>query len=182
MDSRDLLQRHVGTDGSIAWPHDDHARAALSRALLGKDLVSSLDTCIGRAIDLIERREPDQQYRRPDSSMARRDRYFRDGLADLSEKERTIVRHLVEDAVHGILFSTLVALDQPVGGDYTLFLRLRDEAAAHEPIRVAASGTTLDLHDELNEWIWSFSELSEDLVERKQISPGCAEYGRKNRG
>ncbi len=155
----DIYAKYVGEDGDVTWPEDPAERMLLARALYGRELIGDFDYWLDHAIDLIENPEPARPFER-ENELSRKDRYFREHLSTLTDDQKRAVRNLVRSTVHGAIFSMLVNVDQSGNGDYKLTLSPR-----YTDLTVLiAPDPPNDLHDELDDWILSFSKFADEIL------------------
>lgn len=165
----DIYNEYVREDNSVYWPDDKEERALLARALFGRELMSDFDYSIKYYIDFLENVEPTKPFTRK-NQLHHKDTYFRSNMQTLNPKQKQAIRDLVLEIMYGSFFSPLVTLDQGYFGKFDLQLEPFDEDEN--------SGISLfsflpdELHDELNDWIVSFSEFANEIVELVQHPKG----------
>lgn len=165
----DIYNQYVRENRLILWPDDLKERALLARALFGRELISKLDSWIKYANDLIENPEPQTPFPRHNKAYFR-DKYFRDNLQSLNADQKQAVRNLTRTVIHGTLFSALVTLDQGHFGKYNLLLMPSQDRET--PDISLFRDLDEELHDELNDWIVSFSKFSDEILELVQHPKG----------
>ncbi len=167
--ARDIYTNYVSDEGEIAWPVDSQECALLARVLYGKQLISTFDYWFSRAIDLIENSGPPTPFPRKNEAY-KEDKYFRDKLSTLSVEQKQVVRNLVRTITHGVLFGVLADFDQSDYGEYELALKPGGVESNGQTVSVAPNKH--DLHDELNDWILSFSKFADEITELIEIKGG----------
>jgi hypothetical protein len=171
--SIDIYNQYFKDDNLIEWPDDQKEQALLARALFGRQLIAKFDYWLRHAIDLLENPEPKKPFPRH-NIVDLEDHYFRGNMQTLEPNQQKAVRDLIRTTVHGVLFSALIILDQSPFGKYDL--RLTPSQTTEN------SGISLfmdlpdELHDELNDWIISFSDYSDEIVELVQHSQGWWQF------
>lgn len=176
--SIDIYNQYVSRDGSVLWPDDLEEQIYLARAILGRELIAVFDLWIEHANDLIENPEPKKPFLRPNKAY-REDAYFRNNLGTLEPKQKKAVRDLIRTTVSGVLFSTLVTLDQGDYGKYDLLLKpFSEKPFISEKTDGISLFTNLpdELHDELNDWIISFSKFLDEILELIQHPKGWWQF------
>jgi hypothetical protein len=158
-----FFRRYVGEDGNVVLPESSTARIELARAILGRKLMGSFDYWAMYAFDFMDNSEAASTYP-PTSILYQKDSYFRGGLRDLSDEQRAVVKQLLLETMEGLLFSTLVALDQFPLADYELTLTLENEEQPDHALQIAPY-RGMDLHDELTGWVQEFSHFARQLGE-----------------
>src|SRR5215813_3808286 len=88
----------------------------------------------------------------------------------LSSKKQ-VVRDLVRTIAHGVLFGALIDLDQSYYGEYELALQPRKVEGHDQTIKIAPDKPN-DLHDELNDWVLSFSKFADEIAELIETKGG----------
>jgi hypothetical protein len=171
--SIDIYNQYVNDDELVQWPNDPNERALLARALLGKELIAEFDSQMRWAIDFLEnsqRQEPVPRKNR----ISLEDDYLRENLHPLETRQKKMVRDLLRKSMVGMLFSMLVTLDQSSFGNYDLVLSPAQT--------IDHSSTSLftalpdELHDELNDWIVSFSDFADEIVELVEHPKGWWQF------
>ncbi len=171
--SIDIYNQYVNEDEVVQWPNDPNERALLARALLGRELMAKFDSRMRWAINFLENSQPQEPFPRK-SSLGLEDDYFRQHLYPLETGQKKVVRDLIGKSMVGALFSMLVTLDQSSFGEYDLMLTPSQT--------VENSNTSLftalpdELHDELNDWIISFSDFADEIVELVQHPKGWWQF------
>lgn len=168
--ARNVYTKYVSDEGEIVWPEDSQERVLFARVLYGKQLISTFDYWFSRAVDLIENPAPPKPFQRKNEAY-KEDKYFRDRFSTLSAEQKQVVRHLVRTIAHGILFGVLVDLDQSYYGEYEIALKPRKVRGNDQAIRIAPDVPN-DLHNELNDWILSFSKFADEIAELIEINGG----------
>lgn len=174
--ARDIYERYVTATGDVTWPDDDQERTLLARALYGRQLVDTLDCWLSHVIDLVENPEPAEPFLRRNEAYEK-DKYFRDRFTTLSAEQKLAVRNPVYTIAHGLLFSVLVDVDRGDYGTIVLGLIPRNKENEVQAVQIAP-GECFDLHDELNDWILSFSRFADQLVELTELK-GAWQLGPK---
>lgn len=172
--ARDIYAEHINEKGEVVWPERGEDRSELARVLYGRQLVDTFDYWFSHAIDLIENPQPQKVFPRKNEAY-KEDKYFRDQLSTLSDEQKLVVRNLVQTIAHGILFGTLVDLDQGDYGEVELTMKLgeRDD----QTVRVTPD-KPVELHDELSDWVLSFSKFADEIAELVETKYGW-EFQRK---
>lgn len=166
----DIYTRYVREDNEITWPQDGQERVRLARALYGKQLIGTFDYWFSHALDLIENAEPAKPFPRKNEAY-KKDAYFRNRLSTLSAEQKQVVRHLIRTTAYGVLFGVLVDIDQSDYGEFTLALKPGAVAGNGQTIQLAPDEEN-DLHDELRDWILSFSRYADEITELVEIKGG----------
>ena len=176
---RKLCARYVDDEGTVHWPESRQEQTQLARALFGRSLMQSFDYWLDNAIDYLDNPEPEQPFPRKNEAF-REDQYFRSELTTLTDRQARAVRSLIQDAMHGVLFSMLVAMDQPQPGEAARIFIAKDEEseAAHNLVPLLHEDED-DLHDCLAEWMLSFSSYAEEMVEHSRSAEEAWEIGPK---
>lgn len=164
--ARDIYDKYVSVDGLITLPDDETERKLIARALLGKELASKFDYWLSYSFDLIYK-EPDEK-RRSESAIFKKENYFHESLKLLTDDQKLVVQNLVREISTGLLFSSLVTFDQSDFGDYYLSMLERKSGVELNIL----PNPLFDLHDELNDWIISFSKYGDEILELIEIKGG----------
>lgn len=157
----EFVEANLTHDRRIAWPTEKDDQATLGRTILGVSFVRTLDYWIGLAVDYVSNPTSEEVFPRRNEAW-KRDRAYRSVFEQLTDEQRGIVLKLVREVAHGVLFSTMVNLDQFPPADVHIALVERDESeqvVRHVEI-YAGNG---DLHDELSEWVARFSTHAEQI-------------------
>jgi hypothetical protein len=149
-----FYEQHVGPDNRIIWPEDPVARKQLARDLLGFSLVATLDYWIDLATDYVSNPEPAEPFVRHNEAW-KRDSLYRSVFRTLSTEQREMVLALVRDVTSGVLFGSIVDVDQFPPADVEIAMIEREDHAVGE--RVVLTSGEGDLHDEVHDWINRFS-------------------------
>jgi hypothetical protein len=158
-DHAEFVESHLTPDRRILWPAEDPA--TLGRTMLGVSFVSSLDYWIDLAVDYVTNPDSDKAFPRKNEAW-KRDRAYRSVFAQLTVEQRGMVLKLVREVAHGVLFSTMVDVDQFSPADVRITLVERDES--EQVVRnVEIYAGNGDLHDEFCEWVARFSKHAEQL-------------------
>ena len=161
---QDIIKKYLKTDfGDLEIPDSDQEKLKLARALLGSSIVHGLDYWLDIAKDYVENKDPKEPFLR-DNEFSRKDKTFRDTFSKLDKETKEVIIKLVNSTATGIVFSLLTSLDQFDYGDLTLSLKPKSA----EPTEIKISSDTEGLHDNLSEWIYTFSKFKDDLVEREE--------------
>jgi hypothetical protein len=168
--ARDIYEKYVSDKGEIDWPEDSKERELLARALYGKELISTFDYWFSHAVDLIENPRPSKSFPRKNDAY-KQDKYIRDGFSTLSLEQKQVVRDLVRRIVHGVLFGVLVDLDQSHYGEYELSLKPQRVEGNDQTIKITLDKPE-ELHDELNDWVLSFSKFADEIAELIEVKGG----------
>ena len=166
--ARDIYAEHINEKGEAVWPEKSEERSELARVLYGKQLIATFDYWFNHAIDLIENPQPKKSFHRKNEAY-KRDRYFRDRLSTLSNEQKQTVRNLVREVAHGILFGMLVDIDQSNYGEIEIAMRLSEDN--NELVKIAPD-QPIELHDELNNWVISFSKFAYEIAELVETKYG----------
>ena len=166
--ARDIYAEHINEKGEVVWPERGEDRSELARVLYGKQLIETFDYWFSHAIDLIENPQPQKVFPRKNESY-KEDKYFRDKLSTLSHEQKQAVRNLVRTIAHGILFGTLVDLDQGDYGEMETAMKLGE--GNDQSVRITPN-KSVELHDELNDWALSFSKFADEIIELVEIRGG----------
>lgn len=175
--SIDIYNQYVEDDHVVQWPDDPTERVLLARALFGRQLIAKFDSWIKHALDFLENPARQESFQR-NSKIDLENKYFRAGLQNLEPAQNKVIRDLICTTVQGMLFSALVTLDQSPFGKYELLLMPSQTKDS--------SGISLftdlpdQLHDELNDWIVSFSGFSNEIVELVQHPKGWWQFQPKD--
>ena len=103
------------------------------------------------------------------SDAHKQDRYFREKLSTLSNEQSQAVRNLVREVAHGILFGALVDIDQSHYGEMELSIKLSEDGG--QSIKITPD-KPVELHDELNDWVLSFSKFANEVAELVETKHG----------
>lgn len=174
--SIDIYNQYVQYGRSVLWPDDPKERALLARALFGRELMYKFDYWIKHAIDLLVNPEPSTPFPRR-NKVYLEEKNYRENLRTLNADQKQAVRNLIRKTANGILFGILVTLDQSCFGKFDLTLT-PSQTIENSSISLFAD-LPEGLHDELNDWIISFSEFSDEIVELVQHPKGWWHFQRK---
>jgi hypothetical protein len=167
---QEIIQKYLKSDfGEIEIPGNDQEKLQLARALLGYSIVHEIDYWLDIAKDYVQNKEPKEPFLR-DNEASRKDKAFRNSFSKLDDKTKTMIVELVNSTATGIVFSLLTNFDHFDFGE--LILSLKPKSEKTEEIKI--SSDTEDLHDELAEWIYTFSKFKEDLVEKEEHKNGVS--------
>lgn len=98
--------------GNMNWPPDVEGRQQMARALMGIELISSVDYWLLLADDAL-----DDTYKAPEASPDKKKLPSKHAvLKTLNPEQREAVRELLRKTVKGEFHSFCVALDQRLGG------------------------------------------------------------------
>ena len=160
-DHAEFVEANLAPDRRILWPAESEDKATLGRTMLGVSFVSTLDYWIDVAVDYVTNPDNDDAFPRKNEAW-KRDRAYRSVFAQLTIEQRRMVLKLVREVAHGVLFSTLVNVDQfpPADVHITLVERDDNEQVARSVQIYAGNG---DLHDEFCEWVARFSKHAEQI-------------------
>ena len=160
-DHAEFVESHLTPDRRILWPPESQDQATLGRTMLGISFVRTMDYWIDLAVDYVTNPGDDKVFERKNEAW-KRDRAYRSAFAQLTAEQRTMVLKLVRQVAHGVLFSTMVDVDQfpPANVHIALVERDEDEQIARSVEIYAGNG---DLHDELCDWVARFSKHAEQL-------------------
>jgi hypothetical protein len=131
---RSVCEKYLTPDGELQWPADEAARNKLGSRLLGACVVAAMDQEIETSLPSLQ--------------------------SDFSEEQQRKVRHLLAQAVRGVVFSILVKLDQFPCADLDLVL---SRLESQERLGSIVEGDSLDFHDRLWNWIEEFSEYPREF-------------------
>ena len=172
MDSRprlaiDIFNQYVTQDFGVNWPDDESERSLLARALLGKSLISRFDLAIDNQYALIDghttKFEP-----KANSDLGKIHDYKKKQFNSFSKSQTSFIKKVILDAQFQSFFDVLVRFDQPSDGSYDLVLNLFT-SNGESPIPIKLMGNHLDdLHNDLFDWLYSFSKYGNELVELVQ--------------
>ncbi len=171
--SIDIYNQYVRDDHVVQWPDDPKERALLARALFGRQLIARFDSRMKWAIDFLENPEPQEPFPR-NNRFSIEDDYFRKNLHALESHQKKVLQDLIRTTVVGMLFSALVAVDQSPFGKYDLLLTPSQKV--ENPHISLFTALPDELHDELNDWIISFSEFADEIVELVQHPKGWWQF------
>ena len=163
-----LIEKYlISNFGNIVIPENEDDKIKLARALLGLSIISNLDYWLDHAKDYLDNDQPKEPFIR-DNELSRKDKTFRDTFSKLDNETKTVVLKLISSTVTGVLFGMLTSFDQFDFGE--LILSLKPKAVDKTEIKI--SSDLEDLHDELSEWIYTFSKYKDDLVEKEETKFG----------
>ena len=161
---QDILKKYLKSDiRDIEIPENDQEKLKLARALFGYSIVDQLDCWLAIARDYIENKEPKEPFVRV-NELSRKDKLFRETFSKLDAETKAIIIKLVNSTMTGIVFSLLTKLDQFDFGELKISLKPKSTDCTE----IKISSDSEDLHDELSEWIYSFSNFKDELVEKKE--------------
>ena len=164
----DIIKKYLKTQfGEIEVPIDSQEKIELARALLGSSIVEHLDYWLDYAKDLVENKETKEPFSRV-NEYTRKDKSFRDTFSKLDQATKAEIIKLINTTATGIVFSLLVNFDQFDFGE--LILSLKPKSTIKTEIKI--SSDTAALHDELTQWIFTFSKFKDELVEQKILKSG----------
>ena len=126
-----------------------------------------------RLINLLENPQPREPSLRQ-NRIKLEDDYFQENLHILESHQKRVVRDLIRTTVIGMLFAALVTLDQSPFGKYDLILT--PSQTAENPGVSLFTALPDELHDELNDWIISFSDFANEIVELVQHPEGWWQF------
>jgi hypothetical protein len=165
--ARDIYEKYVSIDNQIKIPDDDNEKRLLARAILGKELIARFDYWLTYGIDLVFDELKISKFGQQ-SILEKRKAYFYNNFHLLTDTQKAAIRYLVRYISNGILFSNLVALDQPHFGNYNFMLKI---SGSETEISILSDPLN-DLHDELNNWLISFSKYGDEIVELVETKSG----------
>ncbi len=165
----DTFNKWVRDNSDVAWPDSAEEQMQLARALYGKQLIHTFDYWIKYVIDLLENPAPSEELIRQTSALSRQEKYFRSKLATLSPEQRQTVRHLILTIAHGLMFGSLVDIDQGDYGEHILAMKPKGTQAGKHAIQIAPDAFQ-ELHDDLDDWILSFSQFADEITELVPIN------------
>jgi hypothetical protein len=142
---KEIFEKYVEKNQNVTWPSTDKEKQQLARLLFGDALVGDFDSWIMHAFDYIENSKTTSSSKLKN----KREKFFSEGLKDLSSEQKDVVKRLVLETAHGVFFSMMVALDQCPYGDYELKLKTFGEETDGV---LLTSDEFVDLHDEVFEW------------------------------
>ncbi len=158
---KELIEKYVADKfGNINIPESEEEKQKLARALLGISLISNLDNWLSSAFNLVDNPEPETPFSR-ENAASKKDIAFRMAFASLDNEGKDKIKKLIADTTTGMLFSTLISVDQFDFGELQIKLVPKKLSGATEEWSV--TNKLEDLHDELPEWIESFSRHQEKL-------------------
>jgi alkanesulfonate monooxygenase SsuD/methylene tetrahydromethanopterin reductase-like flavin-dependent oxidoreductase (luciferase family) len=158
---KELIEKYVVDKfGNIDIPESEEEKQKLARALLGISLISNLDNWLSSAFDVVDNPEPETPFTR-ENAASKKDKAFRTAFASLDSEVKEKIKKLIADTTTGVLFSTLVSVDQFDFGELQIKLVPKTLSGATEEWSV--TNKQEDLHDELPEWIENFSRHQEQL-------------------
>jgi hypothetical protein len=161
---QDIIKKYLKSDfGDIEIPDNDQEKFKLARALLGSSIVHRLDYWLDIAKDYVENKEPKEPFVRV-NELSRKDKIFRETFSKLDNETKAVIIKLVNATTTGIVFSLLTNFDQFDFGDLTISLKPKST----DSTEIKISSDLEDLHDELSEWIYSFSKFKDELVEKEE--------------
>lgn len=140
--------------GNLAIPETEEEKEQLARAVFGKNLVNVLDGWLEAAFDFVDNPEPIEPFIRENES-SRKDKAFRNTFKNLDSQTKEKIKELITETATGLLFSTLVSFDQFDYGQLKMALSPKTTDNLEEEWNITGEG--LDLHDELDEWIETYS-------------------------
>ena len=166
----DIIRKYLKSDfGDIEVPTDEEEKIKLARTLFGSSITNTLDYWIDYAKDLIDNDNPKEPFIR-DNEVSRKDKHFRDTLSKLDNETKKIIIKLINSTATGIVFSLLTNFDQFDFGELTISLKPK----ADDKTEIKISSDMEDLHDELSEWIYTFSKFKDDLVTKEEDKYGTS--------
>src|SRR4030095_16843446 len=171
--SIDIYNQYVQDDDAIQWPDDPKEQAFLARALFGRQLIAKFDYRMKWAIDFLENPQGQEAFLRQ-NRISLEDDYFRENLNTLESLQKKVVRDLIRSTIVGMLFSALVTVDQSSFGKYDLILT-PSQTTDNSSISLLTALPD-ELHDELNDWIISFSDFADEIVELVQHPQGWWQF------
>src|SRR5580698_8786300 len=122
-----VCQPHLDDGGEFHWPATQEGRDALASRMLGACVVAGMDEWTGRAIQRL-RAEPQ---------------------LGLTAEQSAKAEKIVAEAVRGVVFSTLVKLDQFPHAILDIVLSGEEDEV---PVASIVAGDINDLHDLI--WGW----------------------------
>ena len=170
--ARDLITKATARGEGLSWPTDPTDQARLARSFLGRQTVARLDNSIEWADDLLRRQNGDEPRPARRNELVKRREYFQAELAELTDAQRRAIHHLIREAATMTLFGILVGIDQPDLGEIRVELAPDPESLEAHSIRMAPDPQLPDLHDELQDWILSFSKYRDEQVSLEQTRLG----------
>ncbi len=167
---QNLIAKYLTSEfGDIEIPNDEEEKIKLARALVGLSIVNRLDYWLDYAKDYIDNDKPKKPFLR-DNELSRKDKFFRDTFSKLDNETKEAVLKLIHSTVTGVVFSMLTNFDQFDFGE--LILSLKPKSVDKTEIKI--SSDLDDLHDELSEWIYTFSKFKDDLVAKEENNLGTS--------
>ena len=165
---QNLIEKYlVSNFGDIVIPENEDDKVKLARALLGLSIISNLDYWLDHAKDYLDNDQPKEPFIR-NNELSRQDKIFRETFSKLDNETKTVILKLINSTATGVVFSMLTSFDQFDFGE--LILSLKPKAVDKTEIKI--SSDLEDLHDELSEWIYTFSKFKDDLVEKEENKLG----------
>ena len=166
----EIINKYLNNDrGEIQIPADNEERHKLVRALIGFSFTKRLDYWLDFARDYVENSAPKEPFVR-DNELSKKDRLLRDTLSKLDDHTKKVLIRLIDSTATGVLFSILTDMDQFGFGKIILSLRPKSD----DGTQIEISSETEDLHDELAEWIYSFSKFKAELVDVEEGKYGTS--------
>lgn len=158
---KELIEKYVvDKSGNIEIPESEEEKQKLARALLGNSLINNLDYWLDNAFDLVNNPEREEPFIR-ENAASKKDKAFRAAFANLDDEVKEKIKQLIADTTTGVLFSTLVSFDQFDFGE--LQIKLVPKTLNSKTEELTIINKKEDLHDELPEWIDTFSRHQEKL-------------------
>jgi hypothetical protein len=165
---QNLIDKYLISNlGDIVIPEDEDEKIKLARALLGLSIISNLDYWLDHAKDYFDNDQPKEPFIR-NNELSRQDKTFRETFSKLDNETKVVILKLINSTATGVLFSMLTSFDQFDFGE--LILSLKPKAIDKTEIKI--SSDLEDLHDELSEWIYTFSKFKDNLVEKEENNLG----------
>ena len=156
----ELLGDDIKKRSDVKLPEDVNERKKYGRALMGLELISKFDSWIDHGLEHLDSEVPKIPKR--NIKMFNQEKKLRELLTSLNDDQKEAVQYLIKNLLHGMLFITLGYFDQPTLSDaveITLKNKIGDDIV-EIPIN---SDSCIDLHDELLNWIYSFSRYKDDF-------------------
>jgi hypothetical protein len=166
----EIIQKYLkDSSGEIYVPSNQDEKTKLARALLGYSIVKNLDYWLDIAKDYLQNDFSREAFLR-DNELSRKDKMFRDTFSKLDTATKETILTLINSTATGIVFGLLTNFDQFDFGQLILSLKPKSS----ETTAIEISSDIEDLHDELAEWIYSFSKLKDELVVREEDEHGIS--------
>jgi hypothetical protein len=153
---------HTDASGNIQWPQSTEERDSLARSLFGICLMEALDYWLAHADSCLDESAEPTSVRRHGEDPA-----YRTIFAAMTTEQRNTIRKFVRETAHGVLWSSLVHIDQIPAG--VVEISLGDDSNRR---RIHPSAD--DLQDVLYDWVWQFSEFRDQLMKREAVGLGTS--------
>ena len=167
---KEIIAKYLKNDfGEIEMPTNEKDKMKLVRALLGLSLINRIDYWLDYSKDFLDNALPKEPFIR-ENELSLKDKSFRDTFSKLDNETKTKVGELINSTVTGVVFSILTNLDQFDFGDISIFLKPKSD----DNTQIKITSDLDDLHDELSEWIYTFSKFREVLVVKEEDKYGTS--------